>query len=486
MPIFKAKQADQEKIINQTVSLIDDRILLSPPSSKFWSFKKITAIFFIVFFTLGGGVFYRLFASGGKIFGRNESSFLNQVKNLLLADDKKDIVEQKRVNILLMGMRGLGHVKDQGGGTFLSDTNIIFSLKPGEKQAAMLSLPRDLLIYLDDFGRQKINAAYAIKYNQTHNHDQAANYAKEVFSKVTGLEIDYYIKVDFVGFEKIIDILGGVDIEVDKSFTDSQYPDVDYGYQIISFQAGWEHMNGDRALKYVRSRHGNNGEGSDFGRARRQQKVLTAVKQKLFSFSIFLNTTKIDKIASSLGDHVRTDLELVQALEVYKLASAIKGEDIINRVVDNGASGLVHSTTTNEGAYVLIPNKGEGNFSEIQSSALNIFDNNQNSTNNSQTAEVKSFSALVRVQVKNGTAVKGLAGLTAEKLKQAGFEVVGIGNASTLDFDENIIYDYTNGKLPEALSKLITTIGAKSQAGSFYPLGDKNETDFLVVLGQPQ
>jgi len=340
---------------------------------KFFSLKKILFLFFIGFFIIGFTFSYQAFSSGGKVFGKKHS-FFSQVKKLVFSENKEEIQKQKQINILLLGMRGTDHQKDQGGGNYLSDTNILLSIRPEEKKAAMLSIPRDLFATIDGFGKNRINASYALNLEKYKDGDKAAEKTIEDFEKILGVDIQYYVKIDFVGFEKTIDILGGVDINIEKSFTDSEYPDLNYGYQTISFEKGLEHMDGDRALKFVRSRHGNGGEGSDFARAKRQQQILSATKDKALSFSTLLNPIKINRLIASVGDHVRTDMELNQAMELFNLCKDISSDQIINQVIDNSNNGLLYSTRTEQGAYVLIPNKGEDDFSEIQELARNIFE----------------------------------------------------------------------------------------------------------------
>ena len=127
-----------------------------------------------------------------------------------------------------------------------------------------------------------------------------AKLASEALSSTLQVPIHYYFRIDFGGLVSLIDQLGGLKINVDRAFVDNQYPSNDSLVQTISFAAGEQLMSGERVLEYVRSRHGSAGEGSDFARARRQQKVLIAFKEKLLRLSTFLNPSLLVKLYSTL------------------------------------------------------------------------------------------------------------------------------------------------------------------------------------------
>ncbi|MFH1286415.1 MAG: LCP family protein [Candidatus Magasanikbacteria bacterium] len=181
--------------------------------------------------------------------------------------------EEDRINILILGMGGPGH-----DGPYLTDTIIIASVKPSNGQIAMISIPRDLGVNIPKYGWRKINSANAL--GEVNKPNWGAAYTTELIENTFDIDIHYYARVDFKAFEEIIDEVGGITVNVDRSFVDREYPAAADKYQVVSFTKGEQKMEGNDALKYARSRHGNNGEGSDFARARRQQKVLLAPKGK--------------------------------------------------------------------------------------------------------------------------------------------------------------------------------------------------------------
>jgi len=459
-------------------------------SFKYWG--KRVGLFLGIILVLGGILFaYKIFSAGDKVFlGKENRSILNQIKELILpADNAPEIETQDRINILLIGIRGTGQNKDEGGGIYLADTIIVLSIKPKTGEAAMLSIPRDLWVSLgNDLGQAKINAAYAYGLKDD-KQGGGARLLSQAVQDVTGLPMDYYIVIDFAGFEKAIDTLGGIDVNVDQSFTDYFYPTLNYEYQTLSFQEGEQHMNGDLALKFVRSRHGTNGEGSDFARGRRQQKVLVAAKDKIFSLSTILNPVKVNGLIDSMGDHLKTNLELNQAKEIVQIVKGIDPEKMANRVLDNGNSGLLSVATSDGGASILIPSAGDGNFSEIQNLAQNIFE----SETGVKKEAVKRVAqeAKAKVQIRNGTDINGLAGKTAVELKDLGYEIAGIFNADSRDYDKTVIFDNTEGKKEEALKELREKFNANVAAGRSFFLDQSSdgagaENDFVIVLGKDQ
>lgn len=459
-------------------------------SFKFWG-KKIAIIIGAIIVAIGLFSAYKIFSAGEKIFrGKNNNSIITQIKNLIIpSKNNQPIEKQDRINILLIGIRGTGHNKDEGGGIYLADTIMVLSLKPKTHEVAILSIPRDLWVNLGEYGEAKINAAYAYGLKNDPKEGGAALLGKSV-QEVTNLPLDYYIVVDFAGFEKAIDVLNGVDITVDRAFTDYFYPTLNYEYQTISFKEGNQHFNGDQALKFVRSRHGNNGEGSDFARAKRQQKVIVAAKNKLFSLSTILNPMKINGLVDSLGNHLITNLDLERAKELLQLSQTVDQSKIINVVLDNGNNGLLTSTRSEGGASILVPKSG--NFSEIQSLAQNIFDTEKSVENANQDQKIENAAEkTIKIQVRNGTATAGLAGKVAIDLQEEGYEIVGILNADSKDYEKTVIFDYTDGKQSDVLEKLRARFNANVAAGRSFFLdqssdGRGKDADFVIVLGRDQ
>ncbi len=408
--------------------------------------------------------------SSDKILQPKKVGFFSSVGNFLLHPN--DILEgqkEDRINILLLGIGGSGH-----DGAYLSDTNIIASLKPSTGEVALTSIPRDLTVRIDGYGYRKINNASAI--GEAKNPGQGGDYARDVFAKTFELSIPYYIRLDFSAFSEIIDAVGGVDINVERSFNDYEYPNgektlgpVCVGetesspcrYLKANFTAGWQHMDGRTALIYSRSRHGNNGEGSDFARSRRQQQIITALKEKILSAEVYSNPLTLQKILSSLSSHINTNLQLDQMLYLSNFARTMS-KNVRNFTLDDSPQNFLAGSIGTNGAYLLGPKSG--NFTAINSVIQNIFSPSTTlptplsphpttttepslalpATTNTPPVNPSIPTATYSIQVLNGTWQVGLAKKIADKLEQAGLPVASTGNSPTRPIPTTAIFTTTN------------------------------------------
>src|SRR6185503_3033648 len=231
-----------------------------------------------------------------------------------------------QINILLLGIGGQGH-----DGGYLADTIILAQIRPDINKISLSAIPRDYLANLKGLGNRKINAAFAETWQATKNWDEAGRAMREAVSGVAGIDVPYFAVVDFSGFELGIDKLGGVDIDIPKTFTDYTFPDGNEGYiPAVTFTQGPEHMSGERALIYARSRHAGGGEGSDFARSQRQQLILQAVKQKAIDLNIVTNAGTINSLVSILGDHFHTNISPSELYRLYNLTKAYPRENILS------------------------------------------------------------------------------------------------------------------------------------------------------------
>jgi len=300
-----------------------------------------------------------------------------------------------RINILLLGIGGGNHE-----GPNLTDTIIFASLDPKNNKVTLVSVPRDL--WFPDIN-QKINAAYQIGLS-SKKPKGGLILAKAAVGKITGQNIDYAIRLDFSGFVRAVDELGGLDINVDNTFDDYQYPidgkendacghtqeelqslatdsaeqavnDFPCRYKHIHFDKGMQHVNGEMALEFVRSRHGTNGEDSDFARSKRQEKVISAFKNKVLSAQTLVNPGKLISLYNILSGSIDTDINMQTELDDFiRLAEKMRGAKLQSVVIDTGDEALQRAGLLNESMVqadygntsALLPRVGGGNFSEIQ------------------------------------------------------------------------------------------------------------------------
>ena len=395
--------------------------------------------------------------------------------------------ERGRINILFLGIGGEGHA-----GANLTDTIIVFSIDTKDKKISMLSIPRDLSIPIENMGFRKINNVNA--YAEMSEKGSGGAATSQAVGNILKAPIDYYARVDFDGFVKIIDYFGGVEIDVENTFDDYTYPAEGQEnnpvyvnrFEHLHFDKGVQIMDGKRALKYARSRHSLSVEGTDFARARRQQKVIQAIKDKAMSAGTLTNPALIANILGQLNANVDTNLKLGEMIKVWQLTKDVKKEDIISKVLSNSPEGLLMDTTGYDGAYLLTPRAG--NFSEVQYLFNNIFKTAPDSVKNKIEGEG------AKVKVLNGTWISGLAGKLATDLGKYNFIIVGIGNCSRQNFEKSVIYDLTFGAKKDSLE----TLKKKTNANVSYTLPDwlktdlKNEVasgtasqpDLILIVGQ--
>lgn len=271
-----------------------------------------------------------------------------------------------RTNILL-----LGKASEKTAGQNLTDTIMVASFDFSRKKIALLSLPRDL--YTEIPGTHtftKLNALYQID----QNNENGAETIKQAVSTITGLPIHAFVTLDYDGFVNVVNLVGGVSIYVERDLFDSRFPGPNYSYETFSINKGWQDLDGATALKYVRERHGDP-EG-DFGRAKRQQAILSALKKKAFSLKILLNPFALSGIVSTLGDHIRTDLSLENMQSLIGLADEFDTTRIATAVVDawkaDSLLRVSHVPVGSVAMFILLPRTGD--WSETQELAQNIFD----------------------------------------------------------------------------------------------------------------
>ena len=463
--------------------------------------KKNKVLFFIVLILL----LYGVGCAGKALFGKKApqdplaydpvtlepkrpKGFIQKITHFVFHDElvlegqKKD-----RINILLLGQGGIGH-----DGPFLTDTIILGSIKPSTKQIAMVAIPRDLEVDIKGHGKKKVNHANA--FGEVEEYNSGIYLAKKTIEETFNVDINYVIRADFKAFKDIIDNVNGVTVNVTKGFVDTQYPTENYEYQTISFAKGPQTMDGETALKYVRSRHGTGGEGSDFARSRRQRQVILALKEKMLSFNTLANPIKINDILESLKKHVLTNMTFSDIITMLKLGKDLDTSNITVITLDSSEDGFLENGYTEFGEFVLQPKSG--NYKQITAIIKNIFspqmDNNPEeylpvehivTTVPKQIAPKISFSD-ASIEIQNGTWNAGLAARIQKRLKTKSFSVTKIGNSQERPLAKTVIYTAREDiplHITEQLKKEL-------QVETLFPLppaqSASSTTDILVTLGE--
>lgn len=310
----------------------------------------------------------------GYIFGFGNLNLLNPIK---IANDisKPDLKSTDgRINILILGIDK--RVEGNAVKSVLTDSILVASIGVNEKNVTLISLPRDLWVESKLGIKGKINSVYN-QYNSSTGKVLGPEGTKDVVEEVLGIPVHYNVTINFEVFKKIIDTLGGIEVDIENSFTDSEYPiegkenaPMNERYETITFNKGREKMDGERALKYVRSRHGQGEEGTDFARSKRQQKVILAIKDKMMQASTLIDLPKLKELFSIYEKDVETNITNEDLTKFYSLYRIINFDKFKRIVLDDRsdaeAGGILYSpedTTAYGGAYVLIPRSGD--FSQI-------------------------------------------------------------------------------------------------------------------------
>jgi LCP family protein required for cell wall assembly len=323
---------------------------------------------------------------------------------------------KERVNILLTGI----DQREIEQGPWRTDTMILVTIDPATKSAGMLSIPRDLWVVIPGYQESRINNANFFG-DATDYPGGGPALAKKTVQYNLGIPVQYYVRLNFTAFEKLVDLIGGIDVQVERTIDDPEYPDGSNGYQPFHIDAGLQHMDGKTALKYARTRHDD--PMGDFGRSRRQQQVLLAIRDKVLQANMIPKLLpRAGELASTLSSAIQTDLTLQQALALAKLGTQIDRSRIKLAFIDQTMT-LPYETPDKD--QVLVPLRDE--IRKLRDSFL-------------APLPVAGGTALppeppASVSVQNGTLTLGLAGQTAEALKARGFNVIQYGNSDDNHFD---------------------------------------------------
>ncbi len=247
-----------------------------------------------------------------------------------------------RITVLLMG------IDRRPGDPFVSrtDTMMLLSYDPRTDRAVILSIPRDLYVIIPGFGRDRINTAF-VYGAQGNNPAGGAALAMQTVTYNLGVSVDHYLLVDFNAVIASIDALGGIEVDVPFDLYDPTYPDMFYGFDPLFIPAGRQQMSGELALKYARTRHAD----SDFGRARRQQQVILAVRDRMLSLGLGELLRQAPFLVQQVSDGMRTDLSLDQMRQLAQSAADIQSGNVQQAVLDYE---YVISYRTESGASVLV------------------------------------------------------------------------------------------------------------------------------------
>jgi LCP family protein required for cell wall assembly len=368
----------------------------------------------------------------------------NAIKYL---DNRND--DSQPVTFLLLGSDSRGVV----GEPARSDTIMVLRLNPEKKIGYLISIPRDSWVKIKGHGEKKINAAY--QYG-------GPNLMIDTVRNFTGLDINHYAIIDFQGFKEIVDALGGIDIDVEKDLRDRKLH--------MDLNSGYQHLDGEEALKYVRIRYCDD----DFGRIGRQQKFLKAVMDKLLRLS---SVFRIPQLASIASQNIRTDSELgIPDIIGYGQMIRSIGRNNIHMVTVPGTPEMKGA------ASVVVPDKQKVAW---------IFERAKNDLPLELTADEK-MNNKIKVDIQNGSGRAGVAKAMADKLTALNLKIKEIGNAESFNYYETrIIATPEKEALARKVQSLMgfgrVSIKNTSTTGTDTQSPDNvngNASDVLVIVGR--
>ena len=409
----------------------------------------------------------------------------------------------QRITMLIMGYGGAGH-----DGEYLTDTLMVASYDPVHNAVSMINIPRDTYVQVAYGGFyangqpkayfwSKINSAFAYvmaqdtpkgldtRYQWTREDrklDAAANLTRDTVEQIIGVPIDYWAAVNFNGFRKLIDAIGGVDVTVEKAFDDYEYPanddsNVDASVMHIHFDAGLQHMNGERAIQFSRSRKSIE-DGSDFARSKRQMLVMQAIRAKLTQPSVLLS---LFGVMDALQGNIRTNVPLSEVQPLTDYARSSEGAKTVQTAifVQNilSTDNLLTASTSYETGDIVYPRTGKGNYKEIQAWVKSGFNG----------PEVRKEAAAV--QLYNATGTGGLATSEYTYLFDQGFTLHNDPLWAQTQ-SQTLILDFSEGKATLTLAQLralypnATVVDWTAALSPSYSQYKTNGALFSVVLGR--
>ena len=390
----------------------------------------------------------------------------------------------QQVNILLLGMGG-----EQNDAPDLTDSIMAVTIDPATNRVMLASIPRDLVVHMNlqtpssRTWTNKINAAYEVPYTniiccvdpQYSGRDGGGKAAEHEVGKVTGLAFDRYIAVDFVAFRDMVNALGGVDVCLSTNLDDYEYPDYGNGYIRggIHYKVGCQHLNGEQALQVARSRHATEPQqSSDFGRARRQQDIMQAIKKKATTVNGF---SKAPQLLDALQKNIHTDMTLSDMKAVYDWGKNLPDSSII-RTALTAPSGvadgnLLDSYNCGMGPAVSQLCADDQSYNMIHKYLASIL------------VDPQTLSEKAPIQFANGASnFSDLAGRITSMFDPMGLQLADpVAHRASAN---TVILDYSGGLFPLTSKWLQSYFGATVVAAtpSTYPPGAGQQSYGLVVV----
>ncbi len=364
------------------------------------------------------------------------------------------MTDQETVTFLLLGS------DKRPGASYRTDTIVVAALRPKTGQVTLISIPRDLWVYIPGWGMNKINAAY--QHGELQAKGNGSQVLKDTILYNLGIRIDHTAMVEFDGFRRIVDTLGGIDVPVYCPYTDWRLisPELDplneNNWALYTVGPGLVHMDGDLALWYARSRLKSN----DYDRGRRQQEVLRAIYARALSTDTI---ARIPQLYADFSSTIVTDLSLGDILSLAPLSLHLNNADIRSYYI---RPPLIAGMINEKGTYIQIINRDA--LQAMLQKAL------------SSSPPLQEESKLL-VEVRNGTLYEGWDALAAERLNYAGYDT-RLAESEQRDFTTTLLYDLTAMQDPSRAASLLAILGLPQSALVSFPQPE-SEVSYVIILG---
>lgn len=256
--------------------------------------------------------------------------------------------DPRRVSILLLGI----DQREGEQGTFPTDTVMLLSLDPVGKTAAMLTIPRDLWVEYPGLNiSARVNGANIVGDDISYPGGGGPAYAVQTVENVLGINIQYYVLINFEVFYNVIDAVGPIEVCPESVIHDDEYPDGSYGYMTVHFEPGCQELDSEHLLQYARTRHGD--AESDIGRSKRQQEVILKVREKILSTGgVTALLPEAPGLWESMQANIKTNLSFEEIISLARSAEKVGEENIRQSQI---SFDEVYMSTSDDGDQILVP-----------------------------------------------------------------------------------------------------------------------------------
>ncbi len=370
----------------------------------------------------------------------------------------------------------------------LTDSIVIASLHYDKQSVSLFSIPRDLYVEYPSGWAGKINETYFRWLKSWKDQSLGMQNLQEVLSKITGEEMHYFINLDFEWFRKIIDTLGGIDIDVPEEIIDTTYPGPNATYQTFKISAWPQTLDGSTALKYARSRH----TTSDFDRSLRQQLIIKALREKALSLGLITSPSKIKSIYNIVQQHIVTNLDLSQMIQLALFMKDIPRENIVSSNLNDTC--FYGSSVCEKWGFLYVPLRADFWWASV------LLQEWWTKTNPSDYSKLVQYTNIIfnyplvykenlKINIFNSTKIWWLANEIANNLKKYGFHIPSknsVWNTSWEKYEKSkILYSSGSGGVkPETVEALELFIFWGSENVESLPKYSKDsDVDIEIIIG---